>query len=226
MSSKSPAPAYPQIRNPTRNYAIKLVCGGMRGSGAALCPVPRKALFFPLPVALLIQPALVVLLAPFAQADAQLGFRSAPVQDERNQGQPALLDLSGQPIDLVAMQEEFAVAVGYRGRVGAGARQRGEAGAGQPGFMVADGHEGLRKAGAVGAQGLHLPSQQREPGVEFLEDLKIAVSSAIRRDPSRLWFARHVFRCVVLRRNGRLGQGSRITRQRADRAVLRAVAPA
>ena len=102
-----------------------------------------------------------------------------------------MLHFSGQPVDLVAVQKQFAAAVRDRRRVLAGVGQGRKVGAHQPGFLLLYGDIGLNQARAVGPQGLDFPAQQSQPRVEFFENLETAVGPPVYGNTSGLRFACH-----------------------------------
>src|SRR5205814_7685601 len=122
--------------------------------------------------------ALVVQLLAAPQAELDLGAAVLKVEPERNERQPALSDLAGQPANLLAVQQQLAVAV--RLVVGIGAVAVGiDVAADQPTLTVADGRVRVLEGHAPVAQRLDLRPAQHEPGLDRLEDLVLVPRPAV-----------------------------------------------
>ena len=78
----------------------------------------EHARLLPLPVALALAGALVVLLLAPGEADVELGLAAAPVEPGGDQGVALALDRAGEAIDLAPVQQELAGAGGVGSDVG------------------------------------------------------------------------------------------------------------
>ena len=139
---------------------------------------------------------LVVGLLAAGQRQLHLDLALGEVQRQRHQCQVAVADLADQVVDLLAVQQQLAVAP--RRVVGPAAVViLGDVQVAQPDLAVVDGGERVGQRRLAVAQALHLGADQRDPGLEGLEDRIVVPRFAIGRDdlvvagPRRVGFLRH-----------------------------------
>src|SRR5262249_62183448 len=95
-----------------------------------------------------------------------------------------LPDLAVERVDLGAMHEQLAFAVGLMSQ-GATLGVLGDGRADQPGLAVADVRVGLAELDAAVPRGLHLRAGQDETGLDALDELVVAARAAVLRDQLR-----------------------------------------
>src|SRR5829696_4708199 len=112
---------------------------------------------------------LVVGLLALRQRERGLDLAVLEVQVERDERQPALLDLADQLVDLAPVHEHLALAA--RGVVGPRPLHvLGDVDVLQPHLAVVDRGEPVDEGGAAGTQALHLGAGQREADLVGVED--------------------------------------------------------
>src|SRR6516225_4747548 len=144
-----------------------------------LSPGPQQPSALPLPAALLLGLALVVQL--LAAGERKLEFGAALVVEielERHQRHSLALDRADELVDLAAVQEELAQALG--GVVEAAALQVfRDVGVDQPDLAVTRIGIGFRDGRLAAAQRFDLCAGEREPDLEGLADLVVEARLAI-----------------------------------------------
>src|SRR5690606_35159473 len=134
------------------------------------------------PVAVARGLALVVGLLALGQGQLDLDLVALPVHRGRHQGVAFALDPADQIVDLAPVQQQLAGPLGVGDHVGRGLGERGDLGAEQVEFGVADHGVGLADAGAAGADGLELPALQRDPGLEPLFEVVVVARAPVQGD--------------------------------------------
>jgi len=127
-------------------------------------------LLFPVPFPLALGRPLIILPLALREADGELDPSAAVVEVERNKGIARPFHFSDEPPDFLRMKEEFAAA----GRVGADVRggrfEWADVAADEEHFPTFQHDIGLFQLGTASADGLDLPTLQREPRLEALLD--------------------------------------------------------
>src|SRR5881397_1740306 len=134
--------------------------------------------------------ALVVELLPLPQGELRLRPALRPVQAERDQRQPPLLNLATQPFELLAVHQQLprahrVVAELARRPVGADVRAHQEE------LLAEEAGVGVLQVRAVVAQRLDLAAGQHETRLEALEDVVVVEGPAVLRDVPLAGLLRH-----------------------------------
>src|SRR5215217_7125764 len=168
---------------------------------------------------------LVVGLLALRERERGLDLAVLEVQVERDEGQPALLDLADQFVDLGAVHEHLALAA--RGVVGPGALHvLGDVDVLQPHLAVVDRREPVDQRGAAGTQALHLGAGQREADLVGVEDRVVVPRLLVLGDELSPGLTRHAPRLpgfpilapdAAGTTSGRRAAGSRTPRRRPAR---------
>ena len=106
----------------------------------------------------------------FGQPDLQFGAPLFPVHERGHQGVALALYRADELIQLMAVQQQFAVARGLRFDVGGCGGQGGDVRAVQIGFGLMDLNVAFRQADFAVAQAFDLPTLQREAGFQAIFD--------------------------------------------------------
>src|SRR3954469_18366913 len=151
---------------PKRSYAMPL----MTARSPAALHVPAEGLLdlaAGVPLGEVVP--LVVGLLALRERERGLDLAVLEVQVQRDEREPALLDLPDQLVDLAAVHEHLALAT--RGVVGPGALHvLGDVHVLQPDLAVVDRGEPVDEGGPAGAEALHLGAGQRQPHLVGVED--------------------------------------------------------
>ena len=126
--------------------------------------------------------ALVALLAALGQAQLDLGPAVPEVQAQRDERQALLGDAGLQAVDLVAVQQQLAAAVGVVGADPVGELVRGDVHALQPQLAVGPAGEGVGQLHLAEAQALDLAALQHEAGLDGVEHGVVVARPAVAGD--------------------------------------------
>src|SRR5687768_3554302 len=169
---------------------------------------------------------LVVGLLALREREGGLDAAVLEVQVERDEREPALLDLPDQLVDLAAVHEDLALAP--RGVVGPGAlRVLGDVHVLQPDLAVVDRGEAVDQRGATGPQALHLGAGERQAHLVGVEDRVVVPRLLVLGNELSPGLTRHALR-LLGRRSGsgrREGHGSRLASTRTATQVSRERGP-
>src|SRR5262245_54369466 len=148
---------------------------------ASLSAARHRAVHFPALHALADRDPLVMELLPLPEPQLRLRPALRPVETERYQREPTLLDLAPQALQLPAVHQELPrplrlVPELARRSVGA------DVGAHQEELLAEEASVGVLQVRAVVAQGFHLAAGQDETGLEALEDVVVVEGPAVLRD--------------------------------------------
>jgi hypothetical protein len=140
------------------------------GPGAGGAAPAARAGHLALELALLDRPALVADVLAARQRDLDLRARPLEVHAGRDQGQPLLLGLADQPLDLALVHEELArplrlVVLPLRGRVGRDVHVV------QPHLTVLDRGVAVLEHRLAAAQGLDLGAGEHEAALPLVEQV-------------------------------------------------------
>src|SRR5512134_4000647 len=155
MAAGMPAPNVGTQRLSACTASFRPLGGFLPGRRRSAHALLELALDLAARVALLDVAAAVAALLAGGEGDLDLGARALEVDPGGDQCEAALGGLADQALDLAAVQQQFAGAVGVV--VLAAGRQIGrDVGATQPDLAVVDGREGLVELGLALAEGLDL----------------------------------------------------------------------
>src|SRR5262245_10000123 len=148
-----------QTRDLSKNAASAPAAAG--GHGAV-----HVALLHPLADRL----ALVVQLLAASQAELGLGTTLHPVETERHQREPALLDLPAQLVELAAVQQELALTLRVVAELAGGA-VRADVDAHQEELVAEEAGVGVLQVDAAVAERLHLAPDERQARLQALVEM-------------------------------------------------------
>src|SRR5690606_27872062 len=126
--------------------------------------------------------ALVALL--LAAAEAQLDLRDAvfEVNLERQEGEARYRELSVEPLELPAVQEQLALSAHVVALIGAGLQVGSDVHLVQEELLAVECRVGPVEVRAFAAQALHLGAEEHHPGLEALFDLEALRRLRVARD--------------------------------------------
>src|SRR5450759_62349 len=156
--------------------------GGIRGSASAFPPFPVG---FPEAFALANRFALVVELLALHQSDLDFHSRALEVELQRNAGHARARDGLGPAVELPAVEEHLAVALGAVARPRGGSVWR-DVRSDQVRLPVAKLDERVLQVGSSFAKRFHLAPDEGEPRLHALLDEVVVMRLAIRRDDAGL----------------------------------------
>src|SRR5215475_11687014 len=114
--------------------------------------------------------ALVVQLLAASQAELGLGATLHPVEPQRHQREPALLDLPAQLVELAAVQQELALTLRVMAELAGGA-VRADVDAHQEELVAEEAGVGVLQVDAAVAERLHLAPDERQPRLQALVEM-------------------------------------------------------
>src|SRR5215467_1375966 len=191
-------------------FALRsLRVGGRRGMiPQRLSLGPQQPSAFALPAALLLGFALVVQLLAARERKLELGAALVvEIEPERHQRHSLALDRADELVDLAAVQEKLAHALG--GMVETAALQIfGDIGVDQPDLAAPRIGIGFRDGRLAAAQRFDLRAGEREPGLEGLADLVVEARLAIVGDHANfaVRFRGHPASCIAAAMPAAIGQ--------------------